>query len=132
MLASAASQRYRRALLLLTLLLLLRCVLDTWDIGYYLLPFVFALLSGRRCPVERLPLLAALASFCGWFGFQWLSGQVSPPMLKRRCSCCSRWRRCQRRGKAVCAKRSMVVSSPADTSTSLRGRGQTSLARPAR
>ena len=39
----------RSALLALALAMLLRCVLDTWDTEYYLLPFVFALLAwGNR------------------------------------------------------------------------------------
>ena len=37
----------RDALLLLALLLLLRCMLDTWDTVYYVLPFVLRCSSGR-------------------------------------------------------------------------------------
>ncbi len=37
----------RRALLALALILLLRCILDTWDTMYYALPFILALLAGR-------------------------------------------------------------------------------------
>ncbi len=35
----------RGALLALTLMMLMRCLLDTWDTSYYLLPFVLALLA---------------------------------------------------------------------------------------
>ena len=48
-LTALAWRRARRgqsdALLLLALLLLLRCVLDTWDTVYYPIPFVLALLA---------------------------------------------------------------------------------------
>lgn len=73
-----AKRRQGDALLLLALLLLLRCMLDTWDIGYYSLPFIFALLTWETMTLERLPVLAALASLCGWVSFQWLPTQVSP------------------------------------------------------
>ncbi|HEY6355132.1 MAG TPA: hypothetical protein VIY30_11630, partial [Burkholderiaceae bacterium] len=49
----------RKALLALAVLMLVRCVLDTWDTEYYLLPFVFALLAWEvRAFSVRPPVLA--------------------------------------------------------------------------
>jgi Glycosyltransferase family 87 len=66
------------ALLLLALLLLLRCLLDTWDTGYYMLPFVLALLTWE-CHGEghRLPVLALSSTVLAWVSFQWLPAHVS-------------------------------------------------------
>lgn len=65
---------------LLALLFLLRCVLDTWDTSYYMLPCVLALLAwesiGAPLPStprnRRLPLLAASCTALSWLSFQWL------------------------------------------------------------
>ncbi len=89
------------ALGLLALLLLLRCVLDTWDTSYYMLPCVLALLAweihseplssvardapaGERLPQPaspppstRLPLLASACTALAWVSFQWLPAYVS-------------------------------------------------------
>jgi hypothetical protein len=68
----------RDALLALALLLLLRCVLDTWDTVYYPLPFIFALLAWEvRGPVDRPPVLALSSSVLAWVSFQWLPLHVS-------------------------------------------------------
>jgi hypothetical protein len=68
----------QQALLALSLVALLRCVLDTWDVVYYLLPFLFAVLvwEAERAP-RRPPVLALLASALAWASFQWLPGHVS-------------------------------------------------------
>jgi hypothetical protein len=66
------------ALLLLALLLLLRCVLDTWDTVYYMIPFVLALLTWESLGERRRP--AALALSCtalGWVSFAWLPEHAS-------------------------------------------------------
>lgn len=102
-LANEADRVPRRAtdtLGLLALLLLLRCVLDTWDTSYYMLPCVLALLAwevheepiglrvrdadgdsfGPLAPVSpsaRLPLLALGATALAWTSFQWLPTHVS-------------------------------------------------------
>jgi Glycosyltransferase family 87 len=95
----------RDALLALALVLLLRCVLDTWDTVYYPLPFVLALLAwevhghdrlgtqrgwlggakrhalGRRsprAPSDRPPVLALSSTVLAWISFQWLPSHVSP------------------------------------------------------
>jgi hypothetical protein len=68
----------REALLALTLVLLLRCLLDTWDTVYYPLPFLLALLAwelGR--PSRNPPLLALGASVLVWVSFQWLPEHAS-------------------------------------------------------
>jgi hypothetical protein len=67
----------REALLLLALLLLARCMLDTWDTGYYTLPFLLAL-TGWECRGERaLPVLALGATAAAWIDFQWLPYHAS-------------------------------------------------------
>jgi len=73
----------RRALLALALIMLLRCVLDTWDTGYYLLPFLLALLAWEvRGPIERPPLLALASTVLAWLSFQWLPSQHFSPDLQ--------------------------------------------------
>jgi hypothetical protein len=68
----------QRVLLALALVLLLRCVLDTWDESYYLLPFVLALLAWELShDSRRPPVLAAAASALVWISFQWLPEHVS-------------------------------------------------------
>ncbi|MFI5009949.1 MAG: glycosyltransferase 87 family protein [Solirubrobacterales bacterium] len=74
------------ALGLLALLLLLRCMLDTWDVSYYPLPFLLALLAWETVgaplastPVNRrLPLLAASCTALAWVSFQWLPVHAGP------------------------------------------------------
>jgi Glycosyltransferase family 87 len=67
------------ALLVLALLLLVRCVLDTWDNVYYTLPFIVALLVWEvRARPARAPFLATLATVLVWASFKWLPGRVSP------------------------------------------------------
>jgi hypothetical protein len=64
------------ALLLLALLLLLRCMLDTWDNGYYPLPFVLALLVWETGAYGRAPVLALSSTVLVWANV-WLSLHVS-------------------------------------------------------
>jgi hypothetical protein len=69
----------RDALLALALALLLRCVLDTWDNVYYLLPAILALLAWEiRGPLGRPPVLALASTVVVWISFQWLPSRVSP------------------------------------------------------
>lgn len=68
----------REALLALALILLLRCLLDTWDTGYYLLPFVFALLAWETVSApKRPPVLALSCTALAWISFQWLANHMS-------------------------------------------------------
>ena len=69
----------RDALLALALLLLSRCLLDTWDTVYYPLPFIFALLAWEvRGLAVRPPVLALSSTVLAWIGFEWLPAHVSP------------------------------------------------------
>jgi hypothetical protein len=71
----------RQALLALALAMLMRCVLDTWDTEYYLLPFVLALLAWEvGAQTMRPPVLALTASVLAWVSFQWLPAHVSPDL----------------------------------------------------
>jgi hypothetical protein len=68
----------QHALLALALVLLLRCMLDTWDANYYTLPFLFALLAWEVTrPSRNPPLLALAMSVLVWVNFQWLALHVS-------------------------------------------------------
>jgi hypothetical protein len=69
----------RDALLLLALVMLVRCVLDTWDTTYYMLPFIFALLAREvRGDSARPPVLALSSTVLAWVSFQWLPFHVPP------------------------------------------------------
>lgn len=65
------------ALLLLALLLLLRCVLDPWDLYYYALPFVLTLLVWETLTHARPPVLTLIALLAAWFTFE----KTSAPSL---------------------------------------------------
>jgi hypothetical protein len=69
----------RSALLALALLLLLRCVLDTWDTDYYPLPFIFALLAWEvGGATTRPPVLTLGSTVLVWLTFQWSPAHISP------------------------------------------------------
>ena len=71
----------RDALLALALVLLLRCLLDTWDVVYYPLPFLLALLAWEvRGSATRPPLLALSATVLVWVSFHWLALHASPDL----------------------------------------------------
>lgn len=53
-------------LALLALVLLLRCMLDTLNNGYYHLPFLFALAAWEGLKSDRLPIATLLATLCTW------------------------------------------------------------------
>jgi hypothetical protein len=75
-----AAQRSRQgyALLLLSLLLLLRCMLDPWDNIYYPIPFVLAILIWETTRYRRPPLLAIASTLAVWLGHHWLGTIASP------------------------------------------------------
>ncbi len=81
---TALAWRLRRrgrsdALLLLALLLLSRCVLDTWDTVYYPIPFLLALVAWESLSERYRPGALALASTgLMWISFIWLPHHVSP------------------------------------------------------
>jgi len=69
-------------LALLALLLLVRCVLDPWNVVYYALPFIFALLAWEAlCRPERPPVVALLSTGLVWATFEW-GPQVLHPDLQ--------------------------------------------------
>jgi len=74
--ARHAALAERDALLALALVMLLRCLLDTWDTVYYALPFVLALLAFESRS-SRLPLLALSSTALVWLSFQWLPQHAS-------------------------------------------------------
>jgi hypothetical protein len=81
-LTALAWRRGRRgqpdALLLLALLLLLRCLLDTWDTVYYPIPFLLALLVWEGLGERRRPAVLTLSStVLMWISFIWLPHHVS-------------------------------------------------------
>jgi hypothetical protein len=75
----AARRRIPRenALALLALLLLLRCMLDPWDLVYYPLPFAIALLSWETLVRGRAPIGAAAVSAAAWAIFEYLPLHLS-------------------------------------------------------
>lgn len=69
----------RDAMLALALLLLMRCLLDTWDTVYYPLPFIFALLAWEVSGASlRPPVLALASTVLAWISFQWSTTHISP------------------------------------------------------
>jgi hypothetical protein len=70
----------RDALLLLALALLLRCMLDTWNTGYYMLPCLLALLAWEVSGTNRRPpVLALVGVVLPWIGLHELPAHgVSP------------------------------------------------------
>jgi hypothetical protein len=58
------------ALLMLALVLLLRCMLDPWNVLYYQFPFLVSLGAWEVASGRRWPLFAAAASFLVWAGFR--------------------------------------------------------------
>ncbi len=69
----------RDAMLLLALVLLLRCILDTWDIGYYMLPFTIALLAWEVRGANRPPMVTLVGAVLPWFCLQELAGHGMGP-----------------------------------------------------
>jgi Glycosyltransferase family 87 len=66
------------ALLTLTVVLLLRCMLDTWDVVYYTVPFVMALLVWEvRTFAQRPPVMSLLTAAVVWVNFEWLPHHAS-------------------------------------------------------
>ncbi|HUE27991.1 MAG TPA: hypothetical protein VMP89_14545, partial [Solirubrobacteraceae bacterium] len=66
-----ARRRQQQALLLLMLVLLLRFALDPWDISYYSLPFLIALVVWETLSFDRAPVFALFASAASWFVSEW-------------------------------------------------------------
>ena len=78
--ATGGTVSERDALLALALVLLLRCVLDTWDTAYYALPFVLTLLVWEASGTGvRPPVLALTCTVLAWGSYQWLPAQGMTP-----------------------------------------------------
>jgi hypothetical protein len=56
-------------LLLLALTLHLRCLLDTWNIGYYAVPMLFALLAWEAVVRRRAPVMTLALTVLVWITF---------------------------------------------------------------
>jgi hypothetical protein len=77
LLAARRGMRRSDALALLALLLLLRCWLDPWDVVYYPLPAIVALLAWEMtAATRRLPVASAAATALVWLVFQYLPDHV--------------------------------------------------------
>ena len=68
------------ALLLLALVLLLRCVLDPWNVVYYELPFLLALLAWEVHSRPGWPLLSLMATALSWLTLEQLTTIASPDL----------------------------------------------------
>jgi hypothetical protein len=68
------------ALLALAIVLLLRCLLDPWNIVYYAVPALFALAAWEGLVRREPPVLTLLATAMTWWTFQWLPGRASPDL----------------------------------------------------
>jgi hypothetical protein len=66
-------RRPNQALLLLALLLLVRCVLDPWNLSYYCLPFLLALVAWESSSADRPPVASLIATFLAWLTLEWAS-----------------------------------------------------------
>jgi hypothetical protein len=75
---AAGANRQGAALILLSLLLLLRCMLDPWDNIYYPIPFVLALLVWESVDLRRAPLLAFAVTIAVYAGHHALGTVASP------------------------------------------------------
>lgn len=81
--AGAVAARRRRApwhdgLLLLAAVLLLRCLLDTWNTSYYAVPFLLALLAWEAAARGGVPALTAASTALCWISFETLPRLVPP------------------------------------------------------
>jgi Glycosyltransferase family 87 len=80
---SARGVSERDALLLLALVLLLRCLLDTWNTGYYMLPFMLALLAWEVSSARRRPpILTLVGVVLPWICLHELSAHGGNPDLQ--------------------------------------------------
>ena len=68
-------------LALLTLVLMLRCLLDPWNNYSYAVPFLFALTTWESLQRREGPAFALAATALTWFTFDQLRGHVSPDAL---------------------------------------------------
>ena len=118
--APARLRPWRDSLLLLALLLLLRCLLDPWNVVYYELPFLLALLTlGGALPTERPPVLALTATAVAWVTLAhraqaWLSPDMQSLARSSRARCRSPpgWPARRSRGRGPPPSRRRLRSPP--------------------
>jgi hypothetical protein len=65
-------------LLLLAFALQLRCLVDTWNVSYYAVPFVIALVAWELHAFRRPPVLSLAVTLCAWLSLVWLP-RYAPP-----------------------------------------------------
>lgn len=69
---------WQDGLLLLALTMLLRCLLDPWNVSYYALPFLLALVAWEVHAERRPPVLSLAATLLCWLTLVWLIPRVHP------------------------------------------------------
>jgi hypothetical protein len=69
--------RMEDALLLLALIFSLRATLDPWNVIYYVIPGLFALVTWEGVVRRRVPTLSLVVSVLAWVTFWTLPGKVS-------------------------------------------------------
>jgi hypothetical protein len=72
----------RDALLLLAFVLLGRCLLDSWDTSYYMLPFSLAVLTWETIGERRRPMLALVGVVVPWLGLEQLTIHGASPDMQ--------------------------------------------------
>ena len=72
------SRPWHDGLLLLVLVLLLRCVLDPWNVIYYELPFLLALVAWEVHARDGAPVISLAVTVLCWVTLEQLTHQVSP------------------------------------------------------
>jgi hypothetical protein len=70
-LRSQKRHRPNQGMLLLALLLLVRCFFDPWNISYYCLPFLLALLAWESSLPDRTPVISLVATCLAWLTLEW-------------------------------------------------------------
>jgi hypothetical protein len=58
---------WQEGLLLLAFAFQLRCLVDTWNISYYAVPFLLALVTWELHAFRRPPVLSLAVTLCAWF-----------------------------------------------------------------
>ena len=76
--AMSRRRAWHDALLLLALVFLLRCLLDPWNISYYSLPFLLALLAWETHARVGVPALSIVATLLTWVSFEQVPTFASP------------------------------------------------------
>jgi hypothetical protein len=65
-------------LLLLAFAFQLRCLVDTWNVSYYAVPLVIALVTWELHAFRRPPVLSMAVTLCAWLTLVWLPSYAPP------------------------------------------------------